>query len=459
MKNIYTIYNTFVGQAGQNDCGIACLSMLLNYGGRYDDADKLISDYSASEDGFSLLELRNLAGNLQLPSRCVTMDLSSIRGVKTPCILHTINHKGEGHFVVCFGAEKKSANYRYLIGDPATQVHFIPEMELLKTWPGSAALYFDPIKLSLYGITGHPWFGLLRIKAFRKALLISVPFLNICSTILGIALSWLLQRGMNDSLADKKNSLVIAVVLLLLFMMLFKSLLSYVRQHILITLNGAVREYFTGGFIRKILSAEFMPGINEHIIKKGFADIQKIQNALSAFIMVMMSEGCIISLIAAALWYFDPAVGFINTAYLILVTFLAIRTSPELSYQHAALNEMSVSGENALLSAAFNLPDIQRQADTLQSHLQNQTRYLKRAKALAIAVSRLNLWYEWLGTVNVIAVFIFCLYHIRHLAISYNTLMAEVILSYFITALMPKVCNVFSVISEGSRLARRYLNI
>jgi ABC-type bacteriocin/lantibiotic exporter with double-glycine peptidase domain len=459
MKNLYAIYNTFVSQTGPNDCGIACLSMLLNYEGRYNDADKLISDYSASENGLSLLELRNIAGELRLSSRCVTMDLSSMREAKTPSILHTVNYTGANHFVVCFGGEKKNGCYRYLIADPATQMHFVSEKELVEIWPGSAALYLDAIQFNPHAIPDHPWFILFKIKAFRKALLISIPFLNICSTVLGIALSWMLQRGISDSLADKKNSIVIAVVLLLLFMMLFKSLLSYVRQHILITLNGAVRDHFTRAFIRKILSAEFMPGINEHTIKKGFADIQKIQNALSAFIVVMMSEGCIICLIAAALWYLDPVAGFINTIYLVLVTFLALKTSPEFAYQQAELSELSASGENALLSTTLTLRDIQQRPHILQTHLQNQMRYLGRAKALAGNIGRLNLWYEWMGTINVITVFIFCLYHIRRQAISYNTLMAEVILSYFITALMPKVCNVFSVISEGSRLTRRYLNI
>jgi ABC-type bacteriocin/lantibiotic exporter with double-glycine peptidase domain len=455
MKNSRAIYNTFVSQTGPYDCGIACLSMLLNYAGRYIDADKLILDCPVSENGLSLLELRNIASDLQFASRCVTMDLSFLRAAKTPCILHTINHTGANHFVVCFGAEMRSGSYRYLIGDPATQMRFISEKDLVEIWPGFAALYFDPVKLNLCGIKHHPWLILLKIKAFRKALLISIPFLNTCSTILGIALSWMLQRGINDSLADKKNSIVIAVVLLLLFMMLFKSLLSHVRQHILIMLNGAVRDRFTGSFIRKVLSA----GFNEDTIKKGVADIQKIQNALSAFFAVLMSEGCIISMTVAALWYFDPAVGLINTTYLVLITLLAFRSSPEFAYQQAALSELSASAENALFLTIRSFTDVTDRAGTLQTHLQNQMNCLGRAKALALAISRSDLWYEWMGTVNVIAVFIFCLYNIRRQAISYNTLMAEVILSYFITALMPKVCNAFSVISEGSRLARRYLNI
>jgi len=56
----------------------------------------------------------------------------------------------------------------------------------------------------------------------------------------------------------------------------------------------------------------------------------------------------------------------------------------------------------------------------------------------------------------VIIILVICLQQNRQSALSYGSLMAIVILSYFVTALMPRICNAWSVVSEGAALIRRY---
>lgn len=444
-------------QLGPNDCGIACLGMILNYTGSNSEANALTYETPVPEDGLSLLDLHKMATIRNLPSRCVKMDLDTLRENKTPCILHVLNDQQENHFVVCFSAKKRWGIYHYLIGDPAKHVSFITEQDLLVQWQSRAALYFDGLTQRSTTVREHPWISLLNIRSFRKALLFSIPLLNICATFLGIALSWVLQRGINDSLSDKKTTLIVAIVALLFIITIFKSVIAYIRQNILIRLNSAVSEQFNTEYIRTIINRKKdFGGIDNKGIKRALTDIQKIQNALSAFVAILLSEGVIIAFIVAGLWYDEPLAGLVNTCYLAIVCISTILNSPGLAYRTAHLNELSGTVENALIKEATGLQENISQDDRFQLHLRNHQRFTAYAKAIAVTISKTNFWHECLGTVNVIIVFVFCLLKMQERIMSYTTLMVVVVLSYFITALMPKICNVIIIITEGAQLIRRY---
>jgi len=456
MKNINTARKYFTRQADRNDCGPACISMILNYTGRYADGEALLSGTTVPLTGFSLLQLRNLAATFGMESTCVRMDIQTLRNSPQPVILHAVNENGDGHFLVCFGAYRSGGVCYYLVADPATQVRAVSEKELEAVWPGRAALYFENIREEPATLKGHPLVSLLKIRSFRKTLLITVPFLNICSTLLGIALSWMLQRGINDSLTDKKTSLVIAVIALLTLITLFKSLLSYIRQHVLIRLNSALNEQLNRDFISAVVSGGRFPNKGGKSIRSSLADIQKIQNAMSAFVAVLFSEGALVTLILAGVWYDIPMAGVCNTVYIVLMAYLTYRSIPAMAYDAAHLNELGGSLENELADEAlFKAPEQPGDA-RLQKHFSNHHKYLTLARSVAVKISRQNLIFEWIGTVNVILILVICLREILYQRLSYDELIAVVILSYFMTALVPKVCNAYSVIHEGAGLIRRY---
>lgn len=456
MKNINKVRKYFTGQSDRNDCGLACMCMILNYAGRHTESDRLPSCVPVPDDGFSLLQLRNLAGTLGIDAQCVRMDIETLSKSVKPVILHTVNNKGEGHFVVFFGALRSKGSFPYLIADPARQVHFISAEELETIWPGKAALYLAHITEQPDSLKKHPLFSLLKIRNFRKTLLVTVPLLNVCSTFLGIALSWMLQRGISDPLSDKKTSLTIAIIVLLALITFFKSILSFVRQQILIRLNSSLSEELNKDFIAAVV---FRKGLNQNVsryIRNGFADLQKIQNALSAFVSVLCSEGALITFILGGIWYFVPLAGLVNTVYILLMAYLTRRDLPGLSYDAAMLSELSGFLENELAGDILPEAGDQIKGSSHLKHYTNHAKFLTHAKAVAVKASKLNLFFEWIGTVNVLAILIICLREVIRLELSYDELMAVVILSYFTAALVPKVCNAYSVIIEGAVLVRRY---
>jgi len=85
MNKLIHIRTTFVRQQNQNDCGIACLSMILNYAGRKTDVPRARNNILIPDsNGLSLLELRDIARKLNLNSRCVEMEADFLRKFQHP---------------------------------------------------------------------------------------------------------------------------------------------------------------------------------------------------------------------------------------------------------------------------------------------------------------------------------------------------------------------------------------
>ena len=134
MKNLRLIIKTFKNQSGGNDCGIACLEMILRYLNLDINKYPAIDFNTKSEAEMSLLDLKNMATELGLSSRCVRMEISFLYSIDKPFILHVRNNDNADHFVVCYGPGEKEFAGHFLVADPATNLSFIPESRLEEIW-------------------------------------------------------------------------------------------------------------------------------------------------------------------------------------------------------------------------------------------------------------------------------------------------------------------------------------
>jgi ABC-type bacteriocin/lantibiotic exporter with double-glycine peptidase domain len=194
-------------------------------------------------------------------------------------------------------------------------------------------------------------------------------------------------------------------------------------------------------------------------IKMGMADILKIQNAISAFMATLLSDGSIILFVLSGLFYMMPLAGAINSIYLILVCLLTSRKLPGLSFSYAHLNELSGAVENFMVKEARLSIDAENklpEENRVALHQQNHARYLAFARSIAIKISNMTLLHECVGTLNVIAVFAIGLVQLQQQNMAYGSFMVLVVLSFFITVLMPKICNALYIIAEGSEASLQY---
>jgi ABC-type bacteriocin/lantibiotic exporter with double-glycine peptidase domain len=458
MKHVRQIRKTFVRQLGRNDCGLACIRMVLKYAGYESKAASLTSVVTSRN--LSLLDLRGLSGSSGLKARCVQMDLEFLSRNPTPCILHLNNGDVGDHFQVCYGMDHKHDKKRYLMGDPARGIYYLTEELLQKSWVSHAALYFEDLPDHPVKQAGSSWHLLLSRQLIPTGLLLSIPLLSIFTAILGVAWSWALQRGMYSSLAEKENHLIEGMIALLFMVTLAKNLFSFIRQQLMIRLNTAVNRHLMNGFIARLfkLKQRFGQSDDQSYFKNGVTSMMKMQQAVSAFLVTILSEGSIIVLVLAALFYQSFIFGFINACYLFIVLFYSFRTFPDLLFDHAHLNELSGSSERSILQEMAiqhhrSENDLQ---PAVEFHIENHALYLKYAGKVSSEMSKNSLIMDCLGTCCVICVFIYGILRLRDASLSYSAFMILVILSYFITALMPKICSALFVVIDGIQASRQY---
>ena len=449
MKNMFTLYSTYTAQTGQDDCGSACVSMLLKYCGRAVEADLLSLFHQPPSGGHSLLDLRNMATHYGLQAQCVVMDHETLVRLNSPTVLHTKNSSGEHHFVVCYYARKRRSGIQFLIGDPASGLVWFDKEELDRVWTGGAALYLKHLPHQRSRLTDSLLYYFFNAISQQCMLLISIPFLNICATLLGISLSWLLQLGIKDPLSDRKGSLLFATVALLFVIMAARNAGNFLRQRMLLRLNADIRKKYITAFIKTLGTGNR----NALDIRKGLMDVQRIQNATTACVAVVFADGSLILLLVSGLWYFEPVAGMINTVYIAVIVITALVRSAGMLRQRSFLSDLSAENENNIMEIAAARPA----TDALLSVQQHgEERFSASSGSVARSLSLHGFLYESAGTLAVILVLSFCLVMVREGEISYNVLMTEVIISYVITVLLPRICHTFPDIIEGALLVRKF---
>lgn len=170
-------------QAESAECGMACLAMVSAFYGKVYDLSSLRMRMSTSLRGITLSRLMQMAGDLDFSVRALRLDLSEMRRLKTPCILHW----NLDHFVVL---ERVEANSVVII-DPGVGRLKLSRAQVSNSFSGIAlelspnssfqketvrhSLTFRDLLKSAHGLPG----GLARLFAISlgiQALLLLGPF-------------------------------------------------------------------------------------------------------------------------------------------------------------------------------------------------------------------------------------------------------------------------------------------
>lgn len=462
MKNIHNIRKIFVRQLNESDCGIACLSMVLNYAGQKNDAQAIRYQFTILENGVSLLQLKKLAGECHQEAKCVQMNTNHLRQAQYPCILHMVTEAGNNHFQVCFGSVLRNRSYFYLMADPAHQVHYLPEDELLNLWKSQTALIFKDLteRIGIHKVAY--WNPLITVAKFPKWLILSFALISIATAIFGIALTWVLQNGINDPLAGKKGNVVFATVILLLIISLFKNLLGYIKQQIMVTVSLQINEQLTLKILSRVYSFSKLcyMQVSPSAIKKLIGDVQKIQNAIALLLGTIVADGTLILFCIIGLYYVMPVAVIPNLISVTIALVVSLKHLPSLIYQNSHLNGLAGIFEKSLLNIMQSRQEkgTDPLSEAKQIQIESHQRYIHLAKAIANKLGRINLITECIGTLNVITVIAIGLTILRKENTAYTSFMLAVVLTFYATTLTTKITSTLYAITDGSDSAIQLSN-
>ena len=296
-------------QHDQYDCGVACLRNILNYYKADVSIEKLREWSGAGTDGTTLLGLYQAAGQVGFKAEGARAgSVDDLLDLQYPCILSVTLESKLLHFVVYYPPSEGQKADRLLIGDPAKGLIEMERPALEKIWTGQALLLLEPgEKLQQWQRHRQKklrWLGeMLRNEA---PLLYVALGLGILCAILSLSTTLFSQRLLDSILPSHQRSDLITGLSLLGLLLLLRSLLSFLRQHLLIRQGYSFNLRVTGNFFRSILflNKSFFDHRKTGDLIARLNDTQRIQQAVSYILGEMSIQLLMLLATLGMLFYF-----------------------------------------------------------------------------------------------------------------------------------------------------------
>jgi len=453
MLKLRLIKRTFVRQQSLDDCGTACLSMLLNYTGRTKEAKRL-KEVTVPVGGFSLLDLKCLAESSGLKARSVEMEIDFLRRSDHPCILHLQNDASEDHYQVCYGRYGKGKQVSYLMADPAKQVYMISEDQLKEIWLSGAALYVDPLEADFSSFRRSSWQSLLAHQSFPIAIWCLLPLLSMMTASTGIALSVFLQKAAGDSRYLSGRMLLSAMVLLLVIGF-YRVFMGYVRGRLLMKMSTSLYSSMMARLFQRFFSAGVETRAdNQTMIDYAWTDIAKIQLAFGALISIW-SDGVMVGLLLLIIAWYLPVAAIVNMLSLILVSALSLSGVIKRSFANIQLNQL-FNANKTMLVADLNKSQPSAREMLLDIHNRHCLYGIQRYLRHAVLTAKHSSLLELVSTVNIVAVLAYSMNASARSAVYFADAAIVVLATFMIGALLPKIFSMITMVDEGADAAIQF---
>ncbi|MEM6517329.1 MAG: peptidase domain-containing ABC transporter [Bacteroidota bacterium] len=226
------IDKTLVLQRDHSDCGVACLSTIINYYGGQETLETLRTKSGTSKSGTTLLGLYQAANSVGFKAEGCEADIDALIAHPSPTILHVLVDGSMQHYVVCYGYD----NGEFLIGDPARGVSYYSKEKLSMIWQSKKCLTLEPdgVFQRKKDIVAQKktWF-LNILKEDYRLLSLSVG-LGIGVAVLGMAMAIFSQKLIDDILPSEDIEKLITGIVLLSFLLLVRVGMIAMRSYFLI---------------------------------------------------------------------------------------------------------------------------------------------------------------------------------------------------------------------------------
>lgn len=348
------------------ECGLACLVMVCRYHGMNIDLFNLRQRFGISSHGATLALLIDIATQLRLKSRPLSLDLNELRELKTPCILHW----DMSHFVVLVAVKRSG----FVIHDPGfgRRVVGLAEMSqhftgvALELWPDSEfARVTQRSRLSFRTLLGN----IGGLKGFLTKIF--------CLSLVVEAINLLIPIGtqlvMDHVIIAEDHDLLALICIGLLFFTLFRTFVSMLRAWTSLVMNSLIEVQWKAGMFDHLLKLPLAYFEKRKLgdIQSRFGSLDTIRttlttNLVNGIIDTLMSVGVLIMMVLYGGWLVWVVLGF--TAF-----YMVLRLATYNQYRQAS-EEKIVKGARA------------------NSHFMETLYGIGTLKALGLSTTRSQYW-------------------------------------------------------------------
>lgn len=297
MKNI-----KFVKQHDEKDCGVACLSMILNAYGTTVPISKLRLMSGTNNQGTSVFGLVQALDAFKFETEVFQTDGSIWKeeNLPFPFIAHAIIDEEFLHYVVVYGMKKG----RLILADPAKgKLKKAPE-EFGNEWTGIVLTTtpkddYQPVQDKSNGLTSF-----VPLLVSHKKTIAGIVLLSFILTGFGIIGSYYFQMIIDRIVPSRSVNLLEIISIGLLSMYVIQTLFQYFKQYLLIRLGqrlsySVMLKYFN--HVLHLPMSFFSTRKSGEIISR-FLDANKIIDALANATLSLFLDASMVLLIGTALF-------------------------------------------------------------------------------------------------------------------------------------------------------------
>ncbi|AMO96892.1 ABC transporter family protein [Collimonas fungivorans] len=324
-------------QTEATECGLACLGMLAGYYGYRTDLASLRRRFPVSLKGSTLRDLIAIAGQLELATRPLKLDLDDLAQLKLPCILHW----NFNHFVVLQEVGPRSVT----ICDPAFGIRKLSMDEAAKAFTGVALELwpnpgFKPAEekqiVRLRSLLGRVT-GLYR--SFSQILLLSAA-LEIFAVVSPFFMQWVIDNVLVSADRDLLTTLALGFGLLMLMQQAVTITRSWVLMYMSTTLNVQWRANVFTHLLR--LPVAYFEKRHLGDVVSRFGAVGVIQHTLTTSFLEAILDGVMTIVTLALMFIYSPLLALVAIAAMALyglgrwAWFAPLRHATEEEIIHAA---------------------------------------------------------------------------------------------------------------------------
>jgi ATP-binding cassette, subfamily C, bacteriocin exporter len=341
------------------DCGPACINSVVNfYGGEAQIS--LIRQYSGTTSQgtkFAGMKSAAIKFGLQCEGYQVESPEEFFNEVKSPAILH-IEKNNFLHYVIYYG-EKGD---KVIVGDPAVGVTTMDKNALLADWKSRTFLLMQPnedfVKSEALRIQKQKWLIQL-IQPDLPILLIS-SMLGIVVSVLSLTSAIFSQKLIDVIIPAYPKSTLITSFILFVLILLFRMLLNYVRNDLVIKQTSDFNNRMIALFYEYLLKLpkSFFDSHKVGELMARFNDSRRIQSFISVFFGTVIID--VLTILISLLFVFSYSTvvgGVLSSIALIYIVVIFKKMNSVNVAQREALISFA-SSESTLLDTLHGIADV-----------------------------------------------------------------------------------------------------
>ncbi|MDT9580885.1 peptidase domain-containing ABC transporter [Stenotrophomonas indicatrix] len=379
-------------QSEANECGLACLAMVLDHHGHRLSLEQLRAFAGSYPQGMSVSDISDVAERKGLVARPLRAEPDELDQLILPAVLHW----NMDHFVVL---EKVQAR-KVVILDPSQGRVEISWAALGRHFTGVAIeLLKGPDLKKTQGRSSLRLRSLIGPISGLRPALVNLGLLSVALELMALASPQGFQIVIDRVLADGDRALLPVVIVGLSLLALLQLMLGWLRSWAIVWLSSQINIGWSSGVFARLLRlpTQYFQSRSLGDITSRFTSLNTIQQAISTQLVAGILDGVMALATGAMLFVYSPLLGAFTS--LTALAYVGVRALYVKRLQHATVSSLTEDARRQSM-----LLESIRGAQTLKLFGKTgwqSSRFANRsaaAIAASIAVQRTSLSYaSWGG--------------------------------------------------------------